>query len=198
MFSQKRQTLKLRDPFQRFTSKASRGDLEAMQAMVKRGFDVNAIDASGESVLARIMYLFSQDQECSGDDSVPYRYDVIRQLLQWGADPNGHAYQTADPLVFAAMRMDSEMIELLLDAGADVNATRVLRGLPETVYDAAEWEYRYAIWPDLMEPADDSFRGDEDEWLQGLDHAARRLDRMRPCHLFLLRARGALSYREIF
>jgi hypothetical protein len=198
MLKVKRHTLKLTAPFKRFISKASWGDLDALQFIVSKVFDVNALDASGESVLAAVMFLFMEERECSGDESVAHRYDVIKQLLLWGADPNGHAYQTAGPLVFAAMCMDSKMIELLLDAGADVNATRLLRGVPATVYDSAEWEYRYAVWPDRMENDDDLYKGDEDDWLLALDRAALRFDRIRPSHLLLLRERGALTYREIF
>jgi hypothetical protein len=122
----------------------------------------------------------------------------VKQLLLWGADPNGQEILSPGPLVWASMGLDYEMTELLLKAGADVNATRILRGMPETVYDSAEFEYRYAIWSDLMEYEDEGFRGDEDEWLMGLDCAARKLGRCRPWLLRLLRDRGALSYREIF
>lgn len=166
--------------------------------MIAKGFDVNSLDDEGRSVFTDVMYRIHQDTECYGSNGTSHRYEVVRQLLIWGANPNGHAPQTAGPLVFAGMGMDIEMIEILLDAGAQINATRILRLVPRTVYDCAEFEYRYAIWNDCLENADECFRGDEDEWLDGLDRAAIRLDRCRPTHLRLLRERGALSYREIF
>lgn len=167
-----------------------------MNLMIANGFDVNSWDDQGHSVFAEVMYRFHQDTECYGSNGTSHRYDVVRQLLLWGTDPNGQAPQTACLLVFAAM--DIEMIEMVLDAGADINATRILRLVPETVYDSAEFEYRYAIWNDLMEEADECFRDDKDEWLEGLGRAAIRLDRYRPWHLRLPREKGALSYREIF
>ena len=195
---QLRRKLKVKSPQKRFVASAAIGDLNAMRAMVAKGFDVNVTNKSGESVFAEVMYSLLQEQDCYGSNSTAYRYEVVRHLLLWGASPNGHEVLAAGPLVFAAMHMDSEMIEILIDAGAEVNAARVFGGVPETVYDSAEFEYRYAVWYDCMEEADNAYRGDEDEWLAGLDRAARRLDRCRPQHLRLLRDRGALSFREMF
>jgi hypothetical protein len=167
-----------------------------MQTMVTKGFDVNTVDGSGNSVLAEVLYQLIQQNGCCPQPA--FRYEVVKQLLHWGANPNGQDVLSAGPLVWAAMGLDYEMTELLLDACADVNATRIIGGVPETVYDSAEFEYRYAIWSDLMEYKDERFRGDEDEWLVELDLAARKLGRRRPALLRLLRDRGALSYREIF
>jgi hypothetical protein len=167
-----------------------------METMVTKGFDVNTVDGYGNSVLAEVLYQLIQQNECCPQPA--FRYDVVKQLLLWGANPNGQEVLSPGPLVWASMGLDYEMTELLLEAGADVNATRIIRLEPETVYDSAEFEYRYAVWYDLMECEDETFRGDEDEWLQGLDRAARKLGRCRPWLLRLLRDRGALSYREIF
>lgn len=51
--------------------------------------------------------------------------EVVRELLEWGANPDATAAGTVNtPLYIAAFDPDPATTRLLLDAGADVNLTR--------------------------------------------------------------------------
>jgi ankyrin repeat protein len=58
--------------------------------------------------------------------------EVIRVLLEFGADPNVVTISgESSPLVLAVMTNDIDLAELLLDAGADINTTCVLTSATE-------------------------------------------------------------------
>ena len=84
---------------------------EVLEALVEAGADVNDRNEHGETVLGRALG--------SPANRVT---EVVRSLLDLGADPNAPGFLSS-PLHQAARRGDNpELITLLLDAGADVNA----------------------------------------------------------------------------
>ncbi|KAF6233127.1 hypothetical protein HO173_008671 [Letharia columbiana] len=61
-------------------------------------------------------------------------HSIIEELIATGADPNAYSYGLEDaPLTIAVKRKDTESLQLLLDAGADVNS----RGKKSTALKAA-------------------------------------------------------------
>jgi hypothetical protein len=95
--------------------------------------------------------------------------------------------------------MDTEMLRLLLDAGADPNVVRIRNdGDRESLYDWAHAVYHDEVWQGHpfgeVKPAEGE---DEDAWLRHLSELAHHYDKARPEHLQLLRERGALSMFEL-
>ncbi|MAM71561.1 MAG: hypothetical protein CMP91_10505 [Gammaproteobacteria bacterium] len=83
-------------------------DWEAIEASISTE-DVNAVQPDGMTALFWATYY---------DET-----DVVRLLLNAGANPNIENRYGMTPLIQAAMNGNSELITLLLDAGADANAT---------------------------------------------------------------------------
>ncbi len=172
-----------------FLSSACEGDIEAMRAQVVGGFDLNGKDRFGDTILERVI----NDLELS---PTTRKYEVIREMLRLGADPQGLSEDGASPLLIAVLNMDAEMVRILLDAGADPNAVG-MRARNELLYDWADFVYRQEVWNvKLPEEATMADRTDIDAWLRYLDRLAVKYGRRRPDHLRLLRSRGALSISE--
>ena len=119
------------------------GDLDAVRSLVESGADVNAADEHGAGTLLTfhpeiITYLLSQGADpniqtneygASVLAGLAYvnEVDCVRILLQHGAHPNqGHAESLETPLHHALARAGDtdgkELIQLLIDHSADVNA----------------------------------------------------------------------------
>jgi hypothetical protein len=172
-----------------FLSSACEGNIEAMRAQVVGGFDLNGKDRFGDTILERVI----NDLELS---PTTRKYEVIREMLRLGADPQGLSEDGASPLLIAVLNMDAEMVRILLDAGADPNAVG-MRARNELLYDWADFVYRQEVWNvKLPEEATMADRTDIDAWLRYLDRLAVKYGRRRPDHLRLLRSRGALSISE--
>ncbi len=172
-----------------FLSSACGGDIEAMRAQVVGGFDLNGKDRFGDTMLERVI----SDLELF---PTTRKYEVIREMLRLGADPQGLSEDGSTPLLIAVLNMDAEMVRILLDAGADPNAVG-MRARNELLYDWAHFVYRQEVWNvKLPEEATMADRADIDAWLRYLDRLAVKYGRRRPDHLRLLRERGALSISE--
>src|SRR5690606_27887376 len=63
--------------------------------------------------------------------------DIVRQLLDAGADVNRPLANGETPLMMAARTGDTDTIQLLLDRGADINARENLRGTTALMWAAA-------------------------------------------------------------
>ena len=111
----------------------------------------------------------------------------------------------------AILNMDTEMMRILLDAGADPNELlRILLGpgtdpagvgidsMEESLYEWAEFAYRYEVWSNKLPDGAIAAAGtNRDAWLHYLDRLAVKYGKRRPDHLLLLRQRGALSMSEL-
>ncbi len=96
-----------------FLSSACEGDIEAMRAQVVGGFDLNGKDRFGDTILERVI----NDLEFF---PTTRKYEVIREMLRLGADPQGLSEDGSSPLLIAVLNMDAEMVRILLDAGCYV------------------------------------------------------------------------------
>ena len=177
---------------------AIRGDFHQVNALVAAGPNLNALNSTGDTLLHDIVFRLAEDQSqlCG---------DALRLLLQLGADPNILDDDGFSALAAAMLYMDSELLGILLSAGADPNRPK---GLCESdsFYDWAEYDYCYNVWMrdnaefELMNPPEESTEADrisEDSWLDYLDRMAVQYGVRRPDHLFLLRRYGAKSAQEI-
>jgi hypothetical protein len=182
--------------FVKLIDAAERGNIAAIRAQVAGGFDVRATDTCGESVLAVAI----SGLEVAVATPAPHRYEVVTALLQLGFDPNQLDSEGTGALTEAMLAMDTEMLRLLLDAGARPND--VAGFFPgDTLYEWAEIGYLFHVWDvngisDLEDP-DESDRATVDNWLKWIDRMAIKYNRRRPDHLLLLRERGAKTRREL-
>jgi len=87
---------------------ARQGDLEALQAHIQKGTNLNQLDNYGYSAL-----------KCAMESSRP---DVVKLLLDGGADANVKDGRGEPALTTAARRGQLEVVQMLLAKGADVNA----------------------------------------------------------------------------
>jgi len=188
-----------------FVASACAGDTAAMRLQVAGGLDVNGYDQLGDTILQHVITAL---EPCPA----LRRHQAISELLQLGADPGAVGRDGASPLFQAAMNMDSGLLRILLDAGADPNAMlRILagagRGSPaagadrrceQSLYDWAKFAYCYEVWRGgLPGQVGQSDSQSEEDWLEYVDRLALRHGKRRPDHLRLLRERGALRLAEL-
>lgn len=175
-----------------FMSGACAGDVDAIRVQVAEGFDLNGTNQFGDTILE---YAISALEFYPGAP----KYKVIEEMLRLGADPNAPSQDDSRPLFAAVLNLDSEMLRLLLDAGANPNVLRTgIDGTVESLYDWACSAYWEEVWS--RHPAGEMNlpeREDEDAWLRHLARLALKYDKPRPDHLQVLRERGALSTFEL-
>lgn len=165
----------------------SKKDLPLVEKLLSDGSDINAQDAYGESVLDAAVFSLQED---------PERHSIVKFLLHKGADPNLLDNERGSPLHQPMFNMDTEMLELLLDYGADPNAAA---GDAESnmFYDYAEFDYRFNVYDlRLPEKPTDFDELNEDNWLNFLQRLAEKYNVREPDHLYLLRRRGAKAISE--
>lgn len=182
------------DTFAAFMRATEGGDIAVLRKLVAEGFDVRAVDEFGDTVLMAAV----SGLERSGDSTQAYRYQVVHALLELGFDPNQRGDEDTSPLTIAMLYMDTEMLRILLEAGARPNEVRGF-GETETLYDWAEFDYCYDVWDlgEMPEKPTEAEDATEDSWLGWLDRLAVKHQRRRPDHLFLLRAHGARGRAEL-
>lgn len=180
-------------------SAATAFDLERVRELVARGVDVNACDEYGETVL--MVAIGNPDNADSA-----LRLAVARELLSLGADPRKTDEDGSGPICQAAVRMDTEVLRLLMDAGANPNDET---GWDEgrTAYDLAVEDYYVRTWlsaddipigsEGLPEEPDAHDLETQDSWLAYLDRIAVKYGKRRPDFLFLMRERGARCMSEL-
>lgn len=99
-----------------FIEAAKRGDLDAVNAALKAGIDVNATVQHGWTAL-----------HAAAERS---RVEVLKRLIEAGANVNAREYLDVTPLHWAAIRGPREAVKALIDARADVNAYCVQHDTP--------------------------------------------------------------------
>lgn len=176
---------------------AIKGDFQQVNALVAAGANLNVFNGSGDTLLDYIVDSLAREPS-------PFSGDMLRLLLQLGADPNILSDGDCSALTTAMLFMDSEMLEILLRAGADPNRPCGFDEA-ETFYDWAEFDYRYNVWMhdffevDSINPTEEPTEADrvsEESWLDYLDRAAVKYGVRRPDHLFILRKYGAKAAQE--
>ena len=93
------------------------GQLNAVKFLLKKGANLNLADSNGNTPLIQATW----NVEKMGETNL----EILKTLLNAGADPNLKASSEYGwtPLISAAELGQSEMVSILLTAGADVNAT---------------------------------------------------------------------------
>ena len=166
-----------------------RGDLASVSHFLSQGLDLNS-DSGSSTVLYQVVLSLC-------DERTPHRYEIMKLILESGADPNFRGAHDDSPLYQPIFNMDTEMLRLLLEAGADLNAPG-LCDPPESFYDFSEFDYRYEVWDGKLpiNEITEEEKKDEEGWLRFLDRMAVKYERRRPDYLFLLRKHGAKTSRE--
>jgi ankyrin repeat protein len=85
------------------------GDLNAVNALIRRDVDLNFVERDGTHALQWAVY-----QENPA---------MVRSLVRAGADVDAPNREGMTPLLLAAMAGNADIVEILLDAGAGVNNT---------------------------------------------------------------------------
>jgi ankyrin repeat protein len=98
---------------------------------VSRHWITNAIDCGTKEVVAwmlskKVPVVFRDDEGCTVlhsaiDREKPDRFEIIRMLLEAGADINAHGFNDWTPAHQAAVRDDVESLKILVEAGADLS-----------------------------------------------------------------------------
>ncbi|MCA1959573.1 MAG: ankyrin repeat domain-containing protein [Desulfomonile sp.] len=114
---------------------AVQGDAELVELLLQRGADVNRKDAMGSTALSLaieggnprvVKALLARDRARGSVELIEAsrsgRGDVVKVLLQGGANANAQDEQGNTLLMLAAGAGDLPLVKMLLERGADVNA----------------------------------------------------------------------------
>jgi ankyrin repeat protein len=176
--------------FKQLMNAASVCDLNSIREIVEQGFDLSTV-VDGEFILDQVI----GDLGVAMGQIEPPLYDVVKLLLVLGANPNQQDEEGSGALTEAMIAMDTEMLRVLLDAGARPNDFSGF-GSSETLYDWADTDYQFHIWDINKFPETHEYINEE-EWLKWLDYMAVKYNKRRPDHLFLLREYGARTSSEL-
>ena len=168
-----------------FYSALFHSDFDKAEELLRLGADINAQDESGDTLLADLLLDYEENEK---------RYLFAKWMLGHGANPRLVDKDGGGPLFSAVIVQDTDLLRLLLDHGADPNLEN---DQGETLYDYAEFDYRDETHDFyLPEKPTDVDKATVESWLQFLDRIAIKYQKRRPDYLFLLRERGALTWRE--
>ncbi len=167
-------------------------DTRLLREMAAGGADFNETDKWGTSLLSDVLETLYRE-EC------PFRYEVATLLVELGADVNILDREGSGPLNRALLHMDTKMLRFLLDAGADPNPNQFVEFNGESLYDDAEFDYRWlhVFFNGLPEKPTDEDHKSEESWLAFLDRLAIKYNVRRPDYLFLLRVYGGRRRSEL-
>jgi hypothetical protein len=179
------------DLYEEFKTAARAGNLDTMRKMVAEGFNINDDLDTDTTLLEEVIGELGMTEE------VP-RHDVVREMLSLGADAKRLSDEGSSPLFAALLSMDTEMVRILLDAGADPNAMEMESEF-ESLYDWAEADYQFEVWGEDKPPQTPTTEEQLDSglWLEFLERLAVAHDRLRPDHLRLMHERGARRMTEL-
>jgi ankyrin repeat protein len=103
----------------------SKADADRVQELLAQGVDPNIQDKADNAPLAHAAW-----QEISTEDQKIANDKIIATLLKAGADPNRANKNKQSPLMHAVARNKINIVKLLLDSGADVDAQDNTGGTP--------------------------------------------------------------------
>lgn len=170
------------------------GDFVTVRRLVHEGAELNLIGRYGVTLLEQIVC------DLLNQSSRPFQAsDMVRLLIELGADPNLMGTDESVPLVPAMLAMDIPMLEALLEGGASPNPPGgVCDG--SNLYDWAVLDYDMHVWESsqqsLLAGCGEADTDSEDAWLAVADRIALERGVRRPDHLLLLRKYGARSVEE--
>jgi ankyrin repeat protein len=141
---------------------ARAGNLEVARLLVEGGADVNAPTPHGTTPLSMAAYAdfyparaendayLYADPVVTGKATPPQHAEIVRLLLDKGADPNGGA-EVFTPLLVSVVRHREETVRLLLERGADPNIPvgdwlPIVRGSPTDFYIDMAWVGATPLW----------------------------------------------------
>jgi ankyrin repeat protein len=108
------------DPHGHLVWAARRGDIATIRSLAVNGVN---LDAAPVTPLRFVFPDFDHAQWTALQHAAgKHQVEAVRVLLEWGADPDATT-DGGTPLLIAAGSKDPTMMQLLLDAGADVNRT---------------------------------------------------------------------------
>lgn len=185
--------------YEELVAAATAGDFDRLRRLVAKGADVNSRNQYGGTVLCEVIC----NTECHDG---PLRMAIARELLSLGADPRKTDNDGGGPISQAVLRMDTELLSLLMDAGAHPNhETGWEPG--RNAYDLAAEDYYVTTWiggkdvplgqEGLPEEPCANDLVTHETWLAFLDRMAIKYGKRRPDHLFLMRERGARTSKEL-
>ena len=93
------------------------GSLDAISLLVNNGVDINALSGTGATSLWYACQGYGRESV-----SNPLRPAVVDFLLKKGANPNIADASGITPIHIAASKGELDIVELLIEAGAIVNA----------------------------------------------------------------------------
>ena len=107
-----------------FMFAAGKPDLEAAKFLMKAGADINAVTFNGCPVLKLILDVLYYREHTNQihDEERTKALAVMNMLIECGVDVNAQDDEGKTALTTALREPDSEVIELLLKAGANINA----------------------------------------------------------------------------
>jgi ankyrin repeat protein/TPR repeat protein len=97
---------------------ASMGSAENVRVLLEAGSPINKVNELGESALLKAF---------SAEDPSLINYEVVNLLLRYGADPQIVSKYSMTPLFYASRLGRSDLIKLLVEAGANPNERFQLR-----------------------------------------------------------------------
>jgi ankyrin len=104
-----------------FIRAAQSGDTELMSLLLKYGADPKAVTANGDNALTAAAGI-GWVEGVTYERSVKENLEAIRMLLDLGVDPNHANNEGRTPLMGAALKGRSDVVQLLVDRGADLAA----------------------------------------------------------------------------
>ena len=86
-------------------------NLEAIKILLDAGANINEVEEAGETALKKAIYNYYNDDTLK----------LIKMLIDYGAYVNIPNHDGETPLIHAARFYNSDVVKVLIDAGADVN-----------------------------------------------------------------------------
>jgi uncharacterized protein len=114
-------------------SAVNNGAQEAVEIMLKRGANVNAVDLNNDN-LTPLMVAASHTYRVGGEMS--------ELLIKYGANVNARASRGSTPIMFASWGTDEyvKVIKLLLKNGAKVNVKNKMGTTPLSIARSGNWK----------------------------------------------------------